>query len=424
MTDAAPQSVRGWCPGALRPMESGDGLIVRLRPRCGAFSVAAMSAIAELAESHGNGHIDLTRRANVQIRGVTEERLTSLWGALSELGLLDANADAEAVRNIMVSPLAGLDLCEIADVRPLAGGLEDALAAEPDLWRLPGKFGFAADGGGLLPLAGVRADIWLKAIRSDGVLGVLVGVDRPEGVDWLGLATIDAAAAVAIRAARAFLEVKPDAQVRMRDLSAAAHSRLRSLLAPHLGPMISPSAVRSIPRPLGAVLADEAVIAVGFAAPFGRIEAGALRVLAAAARDLGVGEFRLSPWRTLYAPIADAAVATDLLAAAAAFGLIVDAADPLLLIEACPGAPGCRSTTLDTRAAARRLAPELGRLGCRSCHISGCSKGCARSRTADLVLVGAGERFGVLRYATAQGQPHVFVSPERISEMPKLLETV
>ncbi|HEX9881433.1 MAG TPA: hypothetical protein VGA65_02900, partial [Hyphomicrobium sp.] len=197
-----------------------------------------------------------------------------------------------------------------------------------------------------------------------------------------------------------------------------------SVLAPHLGRMTSPPVVHSIERRLGAVLVDGAVVAVGFAAPFGRIEAGALRALAAAARERDVGELRLSPWRTLYAPIAAAPAATALLGAAAACGFIVDAADPLLSIEACPGAPGCRSTTLDTRATARALAPLLARLGCRSCHISGCSKGCARSRTADLVLVGAGERFGVLRYATAQGQPHVFVSPERISELPNLLETV
>jgi precorrin-3B synthase len=407
-------------------MQSGDGLIVRLRPRCGAFSVGVMAAVADLAESFGNGHIDLTRRGNIQIRGVTADRLASLWAALSELGLLDASADAEAVRNVMVSPLAGLDPTEGGDARGLARALEQDLGANRDLWRLPGKFGFAVDGGGVLPLDGERADIWLKAVRNGDAANVAVGVDRPEGVDWLGLARPDAAGAIALRAARAFLDLASDARMRMRirDLSEAAHSQLRSVLAPHLGRMTSPPVVHSIERRLGAVLVDGAVVAVGFAAPFGRIEAGALRALAAAARERDVGELRLSPWRTLYAPIAAAPAATALLGAAAACGFIVDAADPLLSIEACPGAPGCRSTTLDTRATARALAPLLARLGCRSCHISGCSKGCARSRTADLVLVGAGERFGVLRYATAQGQPHVFVSPERISELPNLLETV
>ena len=65
--------VKGWCPSALRPMLSGDGLVVRLRPRGGRLSSAQAAGIAELSARHGNGLIDLTGRANLQIRGVREE---------------------------------------------------------------------------------------------------------------------------------------------------------------------------------------------------------------------------------------------------------------------------------------------------------------------------------------------------------------
>ena len=30
--------IKGWCPSALRPMQSGDGLVVRVRPRGGRLS--------------------------------------------------------------------------------------------------------------------------------------------------------------------------------------------------------------------------------------------------------------------------------------------------------------------------------------------------------------------------------------------------
>ncbi len=30
--------IKGWCPGALRPMQSGDGLVVRIRPRLTTFA--------------------------------------------------------------------------------------------------------------------------------------------------------------------------------------------------------------------------------------------------------------------------------------------------------------------------------------------------------------------------------------------------
>ena len=49
--------VQGWCPGALRPMQSGDGLVVRIRPPLGRLTPAQAKAIAKAAGTHGNGII-------------------------------------------------------------------------------------------------------------------------------------------------------------------------------------------------------------------------------------------------------------------------------------------------------------------------------------------------------------------------------
>ena len=138
MTERNIKSVRGWCPGALKPMESGDGLIVRLRAHAGTLSADDLLAIAGIAQRFGNGLIDLTRRANVQIRGVTQDKLAGLWSDLSMLGLLDPSSEAEAVRNVMVNPLAGVDPTEICDVRGLARELERHLVEDQTLWQLPG----------------------------------------------------------------------------------------------------------------------------------------------------------------------------------------------------------------------------------------------------------------------------------------------
>ena len=89
MKHAAPFEVKGWCPGALKPMQSGDGLIVRVRPRCGMLSPDELIVLAEAAQRFGNGHIDLTRRANLQIRGVSEETLPGLHEVIDRLGLLE-----------------------------------------------------------------------------------------------------------------------------------------------------------------------------------------------------------------------------------------------------------------------------------------------------------------------------------------------
>jgi precorrin-3B synthase len=98
--------------------------------------------------------------------------------------------------------------------------------------------------------------------------------------------------------------------------------------------------------------------------------------------------------------------AQNILDAAKREGLITDPRDPLLRIEACPGAPGCRSTSLDTRGDGRRLAtllPQSGFTG--TVHVSGCAKGCAKSSAADVVLVGSEGRYGIVRNGSAQDQP-------------------
>src|SRR5215510_14369057 len=155
--------IKGWCPGILRPMQSGDGLIVRVRPRGGAFALDTAIALADLGERLGNGHIDLTRRANLQIRGLTDDRLGELQIELAKLGLLDRDAETEAVRNVMVAPLAGIDPAQPFDVRPIALAIDDALTADKRLHALPGKSGMLVDGGGVISIASERADICLAA---------------------------------------------------------------------------------------------------------------------------------------------------------------------------------------------------------------------------------------------------------------------
>jgi precorrin-3B synthase len=97
-------AIKGWCPSALRPMPSGDGLVVRLRPRGGRLSSAQAAGVAGLSARHGNGLLDLTGRANLQIRGVSEESHPKLIEGLDRLGLVEADPPSENQRNILVAP--------------------------------------------------------------------------------------------------------------------------------------------------------------------------------------------------------------------------------------------------------------------------------------------------------------------------------
>lgn len=423
MTMTETSAVRGWCPGALTPMESGDGLIVRIRTRCGALSASDLVEIAHLAQRYGNGLIDLTRRANVQVRGVSAETIDDLRAELDRLGLLDGSPHSEAVRNVMVSPLAGIDPSEPCELRPVAWELERRLEADPALWRLPNKFGFIVDSGGSLSLDNDRADIRVKGCLIGGEPMAAIGIDADEGIHWIATVSPETAADTVVRIACAFLDLRgANARARMHDLPEKARFELRALFADFNDVPRADPAPQKNRAPLGSLTHENAVFAVGLAAPFGRIEADRLHAFAHSASSLGITDFRLSPWRAFYAAAPDREAAQRLLEQAQTHGFIIDAADPLLAIDACPGAPACASAALDTRATARCLAPLLGELRCRSVHVSGCAKGCARSKSADLVLVGNGDRFGVIQNGTTRDEPHLYLRPDDITRLPTILQ--
>lgn len=418
--------VRGWCPGALKPMETGDGLIVRVRAHCGTLSAAQILDICEIAERHGNGHIDLTRRANVQIRGIRAEGLPEVWAALSQLGLIDLNAEAESVRNVMVNPLAGLDPEEIFDVRPIARALEAVLSQTQELWSLPAKFGFAVDGGGVLSLDGERADVRLRAVGDREHAAIAIGLDTNDGPNWLCAVAPDVAVDVVTALLRAFLAAIEEAgRTRFRALAPHLLQDLRLAVASY-GSAVSegalPPAQQSRGSVLGPIMVNGAVAGAGIGAPFGRLEAAPMRDLLAAVQSLGLDEFRLSPWRALVVPATRMRDVEILLARARECGFIADPDDPLTLIDACPGAPACSSARLDVRAAAYRIAEMLPLPGVSSVHVSGCAKGCARSKAADLMLVDCGTVFGVARHGRAEAPSLAYVEPDNLERLRLMLE--
>ncbi|MGY3451373.1 precorrin-3B synthase [Bradyrhizobium sp. USDA 4353] len=398
--------IKGWCPGARRPMPSGDGLIVRVRPHGGVLSVSALRELAAAAQRFGNGEIDLTRRANLQIRGVRPETLASLWELMASLGVLDDSAELEAIRNIVINPLAGLDPAEVVDMRPVAAALEASLASDDALQGLPAKFGFALDGGGRLPLTDLAADIRLVACGSADGRHIAVGLTGPNGVEWLGSTAIAVAAVVAAKLARFVLQHSPTRR------SATLPANASAMVAAELGLDASEAIASGAASPrLGLMPLAADTKAVGLGIPFGRIGSETLEQLTALLASLDVSEVRLSPWRALYV-VAKTDSAARLVADAARLGLIVNDADPLMRIDACSGAGCCTSTALATRQHARVLAVAMIRTGfAGTLHVSGCAKGCARSASADVVLVGGGDHYDIVRNGTVKNEACGVIDP-------------
>ncbi len=343
--------IRGWCPGALQPMESGDGWVVRIRPPGGRLDTTQAQAIADAAEAHGNGVIELTGRANLQLRGVTPATHAALIAALGPLGLIDADIATETRRNILVTPFAD------AAADALATDLAVALA-DSDL-SLPAKFGFAVDTGPAPVLAQDPADIRIEAgpcLRADGM---------DHAAPYRGPQD-------ALALARWFLDQggAPNGRGRMAALTARIQPPGATLPAPASAAPQQPGLHRQ-----GMLVALE----------FGQIAPDTLRRLGRLA------PLRLTPWRMV--------LVQDVRRLPAMEGLILDPRDPRLRLRACPGAPACPQGCAATRPLARALAPLIP--ADAVLHVSGCAKGCGWPRTANITLTATPAGFDLIRHGRA-----------------------
>jgi precorrin-3B synthase len=373
--------IQGWCPGALRPMMSGDGLVVRVRPHGGRLTPGEARGIADLARRFGNGLIDLSARANVQLRGVTPEGHPLLIDGLSSLGLLDASAEAEARRNVTVTPFWSLG----DGTANLATHLAAALA-QPEAPATPGKFGYAIDTGPAPVLTATSADIRVER----GAGGLIV---RADGAATGAPADEATAVPLALALARWFLTSggAPAGRGRM-----AAHLA-RGAALPEVYRAVPAPSYSAAPAPVPGPLPQGFLAAFAF----GQCTAETFASLA----DLG--PIRITPWRMV---LIEGATRTPQIP-----GLITDPADPLLHVTACTGTPGCPQALGPTRALARRLAP-LVPPG-RALHVSGCAKGCAHPGRADATLVArAADRYDLILNDTAAGQPaRTALGPDALS---------
>ncbi|TBW35232.1 precorrin-3B synthase [Siculibacillus lacustris] len=408
-----PALVRGWCPGARRPMESGDGFLVRLRLSGGVMSATLAGDVADLARRLGSGLIDLTQRANLQIRGVAAGDVDELIGELDALGVIDPDAASEAVRNIVASPLAGLDASAPIDGRALTHALEAALVADPALHALPPKFGFVVDDGGRCGLGDVAADVRLTGLATPEGPRVLISIaDRPGHARPIAVVAVGEAAPSAVALARAVVRLRADlAETPRRMPELIARVGLDALLAA-AGFGAAMAEVATLPRPGGAnaVLGDHTAGPVGFlglGAPYGRLTADRLALIGDLAGERGSGELRLTPWRAVLIPGIAPEKMGRIRPWLTAAQFITSADDPRLAVVTCAGSSGCRNGGRDTRADAERLAGLARRLapGGTTLHLSGCEKGCARPGPTPITLTARGDRYDLIRDGRAWDAP-------------------
>lgn len=154
------------CPGVFRPWPADDGALVRLRLVGGRLDPRWLAGLSDVALTYGDGDVHLTRRANLQLRGLPThggDLTPEVVAAIEATGLLPSRSH-ELVRNLMVSPQTGLGGGR-ADLRPVSANLDALVCSDPRLTELPGRFLFVLDDG-RGDLAGRSTDLGLVALDA------------------------------------------------------------------------------------------------------------------------------------------------------------------------------------------------------------------------------------------------------------------
>lgn len=281
------------CPGVLRMHAAPDGHLARVRVPGGRLSAAQLQAMAAAAQL-GNGIVELTSRANLQLRGLAEDAGAALVEVLSSAGLFPS-PEHDRVRNVIASPLAGRHPDSLVATDHLVDALDRGLCADAMLADLPGRFLFAVDDGSRLAL-GHGADVTLAARDDASTLEALIG-----GIAIQGRRAAEEAVQLALALARAFFEERASASSmawRVAELEDGV-----SRVAERAGVALTSERrlTGSGPLAVGRQAQRDGLLAVTALAPNGRIEPGAVATLARLADVHGL-EVRVSPWRTLTVP--------------------------------------------------------------------------------------------------------------------------
>jgi precorrin-3B synthase len=411
------------CPGVLRFTEAADGYLARVRLPGGFVTAGQLRALARLAGELGDGRIELTSRGNVQLRALAAEDAARLTDELAAAGLLPS-LDHDRVRNVLASPLAGLDGGR--GLAGVVGALDAGLCARPRLAGLSGRFLFAVDDG-RGDVAGLGADV-TAVVRADGALVNGLAVSGPAGDRHPAVGRPrdrgdqpDAIAAVMLAFAEAFLDERAalgSAAWRIAGLPGGP-DRIRAVVAGRLGlapaPGDSGQGLSHFPgpaaRPVGVITcraagacgrdrpgqdqgstdeggsADEGGAAVALLAPLGRLTVAQVGWLAG---RVSGPPARVTPWRGVVLPgQADPAA---VLSQAAAHGFGTDERSPWLRVSACAGRPGCASALADVQADALGFS---ARWPGRTVHVSGCARHCGRPATTEIDVTATSEGYQV-----------------------------
>jgi ferredoxin-nitrite reductase len=402
-----------------------EAFMARLRIPAGQLKTFQLREIARVATDLTTQYVQITTRANLQIRLIQVKDAPEVLHRIQGVGLHTRGAGADNIRNLTASPASGVDPHELIDTARYCHQLAQIIINDRKFYDLPRKFNIAFDGAGLISSLEDTNDIGVKAVRvavasgdiQPGVyfrvklggatghkafardLGVLA---RPEEILKVVTAIVRVYITNGNRGDRKAARLKHLLEKWTLEQYLAEVEKLlgyQLLRAPlddsGKSPLEAPRALPAVPHPhVGAFPQKQPGLNyVGVAVPVGQLTPKQMLRLADLADNYGSAEVRLTVWQNLILPNVPDAFLETVKKALVKMGLHWQQSNLRSGIVACTGNSYCKFSATNTKGHALELANYLDKRFKLdqpiNIHLTGCPNSCAQHYIGDIGLLGA-----------------------------------
>jgi len=405
-----------WYGYFYRKNNDNDHYMCRIRiPGC-EMTFNQARAVAFIAYESGYSIVDVTTRGNVQIQGLTVDKLPGVRAALEAVGLTSRQTGHDNIRNITSHPFSGIDPAELIDTREMSREIQNMIVGSREFSDLPRKFNVALTGRNDPATHAWTQDLaFVAAWGRDGRVGfqMLLGGTQGQGPK---LATyfpvfvhpeqvLDVTAAI-VKTYRELGYRHNRHQVRFRFLiERIGADQVLLEIEKRLG-----CELERFPKPPPKPSRDDNFIgwfkqkqhdlwAVGVCVPLGRLTWDQFEGLALVANKYGWGTLRTTYDQNLVIPGVPSESRQAVGYAIAKYGLTYEPDPVTRNMVSCTGKQFCNLAVTETKGYAYQLIEALRhrkvQLHGIGVAMSGCPSSCGMSHTADIGLKGAKIRRGL-----------------------------
>lgn len=365
--------------------------MLRIKVPAGILSAEQAEAVADIADRFAGGLLHLTTRGSIELHGLTEDHLPSVWRGLAAVGLTSRGACGGAVRGVVCGSVTA---AAWPLVQSLAHKLHLHFTRNPHFEALPKKFKigvFTGDNEGrhlIQDLSLVHRENEADAPRYD--VWAAGGLGREPLPAFLVEEAVaeDRIIPLVEAIVRVYKERAPKGKRLKHLVRDLGREKFLALVAERRGDQ---------PLPLADFFSGELFPSVATGnvcveAPVfaGELTTGGLRSLAAVARDVAGGFMVLTGDQNVRFLLPEAARRQDALDAVAAAGFAADRPEQRVAFRICPGSHECAMGLAPTRDVARAVIGAMNDdAAALRWSISGCPNSCSQPQLARVGIVTA-----------------------------------